>query len=694
MKRNTPRKHLLIFVLVTLFCVLAKPAAALAVETNLRIELYDDVTKERITPGPGDFSYAAHVQKVNEGSTSYEYDATHDYSYGHYHSKSFAISPNTYEALGWVVEGGSSSISIPHMLMDTSLFNGMRSGQYDVAIRVPSDYQGFGLGQLSLRDSPLVHNYDARPGTPGAPGTTAKVEKVNNEYVLKAYVKRRTTHSITFQIDNLQQLTSAGYSFKVKYEPSSDANQQFGSNAQTFTTTPSGNTLHFDVPWTQNRPQLGHYALVMVDPHAMDPNSAESTVSEFMLEPLRIPRVDPAKDTLPGWTVRYGLLFQPWSTWRNSVGADDANRMTQALDANHVAFRETNRVTNQMLDVENKWTRVKLVRGSATVTEVFPNEPEYYYVGHTLKVDLGLNTLTIQKKWFPSTNQPSEPVVVDYQADGGPTYSVTLKANDWSKVIAVPSNAAITFTEKNSEQNYMPAAWRLIGPTESDGAQTIVHLPTSQDGTVARLDVVRGTGVDGGECMPALDQKDAKRVLGTNASRLELSNQKAQTFNVEKKWEIDAEGKDKPVSITVALQERDDTAKKWVTVGQRELSAANDWKASLWVPYDQATGTFRVRELSSTNQTVWAETDLDAPPIKTALEGLDNWNQIWTQDTSGLANPQALLTFLTGQRISYVPTVVYNVGDHQTKYYAKYETDGNKTTITDTAVLDISIHKR
>ena len=689
MKRIIKKERLLVFVLVTLFCVLAKPTTALAVEKGMRIELYDAETKQQITPGPGDFSYAAHVQKVNGGS-SYEYDATQSYSYGRYHSRSYPIASNTYEAVGWVVEGGSSSISIPHMLMDTSMFNGSIAGQYDVSIRVPADYQGFGSGSLSLHEFFDTHNYKVKLPT------TAMVEKVNNEYVLKVYAKRRTTHSIKFQIDNLQQLTTAGYTFKVRYEPSPVASEQFGPNAQTFDTTPSGNTLHFDFPRSDHRPELGHYALVMVDP-----SGNESTVSEFLLEPLRIPRVDPAKDILPSGIVRYGLFIDPWSTWTGEFGSEDATRMMQALEANQAAFKDADKMTSKMLEVENKWTRVRLVRGSASVSEVFPDDPADYYVGHTLKVDLGLNMLTIKKEWPPDADQRPTSVEVEYQVDGGQTNTVTLnQENNWSKFVAVPANAPITFTEKSSAQNYKPAAWMLKGTTNDGGTLTFISLPTSQDETVARLDVMNGTGVNGGQGMAAEERKTAKELLGTNASEVILSNQKVKTFNVKKEWDIDKPSeKDKPASIVVALQERDDAAKKWVTVAKRELSEGNGWRATLWVPdYGQDASTYRVRELSSTNQTVWAKTDLDAPPIKSVLEGLSNWNDIWTGtgDLSGLEDIQALITLLTGQRVNYVPTVVYNVGDHQTKYYATYSVDAstNTTNIKDTAVLDVSINKR
>ena len=82
MKRIITRKCILVSVLVMLFCVLTKPATALAVETGLRIMLYDADTKEQIVPRAGDLSYAAYVQKVNGSSASYEYEGTHSYSYG------------------------------------------------------------------------------------------------------------------------------------------------------------------------------------------------------------------------------------------------------------------------------------------------------------------------------------------------------------------------------------------------------------------------------------------------------------------------------------------------------------------------------------------------------------------------------------------------------------------------------------
>ena len=132
---------------------------------------------------------------------------------------------------------------------------------------------------------------------------------------------------------------------------------------------------------------------------------------------------------------------------------------------------------------------------------------------------------------------------------------------------------------------------------------------------------------------------------------------------------------------------------KWEKVEELVLSSYNNWSGNFSAVPD-GEKHYRIREINSKGQTVHIDTDLDSVQIKTALDKLKDWKKYWEVDWSwdGLSK-------LLGVDVKRPePTVVYKVSDangsHNTKYYVKYDTQGNCTTITNIAVLDISIYKR
>lgn len=82
--------------------------------------------------------------------------------------------------------------------------------------------------------------------------------------------------------------------------------------------------------------------------------------------------------------------------------------------------------------------------------------------------------------------------------------------------------------------------------------------------------------------------------VGGSGSIVTVTNRAASKITIEKKWDIDLEKKDRPDSIEVVVQKK--AALGWDTVKLIELTADNDWKATV-VLADYAEDEYRVREL-------------------------------------------------------------------------------------------------
>lgn len=161
-----------------------------------------------------------------------------------------------------------------------------------------------------------------------------------------------------------------------------------------------------------------------------------------------------------------------------------------------------------------------------------------------------------------------------------------------------------------------------------------------------------------------------------------VTNTLGKIFRAQKEWDIDAAKKDKPQSVKAQLQKREkkpegegqegDAERKWQKFDEAELSEANEWTARFrLVPFDEKDEDCRIRELDRSGKPVLEKGDPD-------LAGSDD------------------------DKKKYVPTVIYDVsggeedGGHETKYLVSYKVDAEKrtTTVTNKAVMDVSLYKR
>lgn len=218
------------------------------------------------------------------------------------------------------------------------------------------------------------------------------------------------------------------------------------------------------------------------------------------------------------------------------------------------------------------------------------------------------------------------------------------------------------------------------------------------------------------------------------------------TLTVEKKWDIDLEGKDRPDSIEVVIQKKNGS--KWENVKLIELNGDNDWKQSVMIEGIGSDAELRVRELreetalaeliKNLKQTLaqltgdtydsWiaqikeaAGSYYDALPdfIKSAADqGLDKLKEVLNAEEGDLFDKlmeQIRLTTVTN-RIVYdkddsdksgtTNEVTYHVGEyvsvlsgdtedaHITKYKVSYKKSGSDYTITNMAILEIDVIKR
>lgn len=215
---------------------------------------------------------------------------------------------------------------------------------------------------------------------------------------------------------------------------------------------------------------------------------------------------------------------------------------------------------------------------------------------------------------------------------------------------------------------------------------------------------------------------------GDAQSGFTVTNSRSNTFTVEKKWDIDLLGNDRPDSIRVAIQkkEEEDT---WKTVKVVELSSDNSWKLDVSVP----EGTYRAREMQEdtaldeiiqkidnvTKQTYgnWITSIKESgkeywsglpESIRSAADkGYDELcdavgaqgEDLRTKMIELLGAAKADSKIVEAGDESYVS---YHVperttsteGAHQTKYLVKYEDKDNSCTITNQAILEIDVIKR
>lgn len=214
---------------------------------------------------------------------------------------------------------------------------------------------------------------------------------------------------------------------------------------------------------------------------------------------------------------------------------------------------------------------------------------------------------------------------------------------------------------------------------------------------------------------------------------------------IEKKWDVDLEGKDRPDSIEVVIQKKDGS--KWETVKLVELNEDNDWKKCMRLDgMDDAE--IRVRELreetalqeliSTLKQTLAQVTEdtydswiaqikeaagsyYDALPdaIKSAADqGIDKLKEalnaeegdlfdklmericlasaenriVYDKDDSDKSGKTNEVTFHVGEYVSVLSGGTEDA--HVTKYKVSYDKSGNTYKIKNMAILEIDVIKR
>lgn len=259
------------------------------------------------------------------------------------------------------------------------------------------------------------------------------------------------------------------------------------------------------------------------------------------------------------------------------------------------------------------------------------------------------------------------------------------------------------------------------------------------------------------------DGDDDKRIMGGSAEQPENMKRGANKqvdiilectektdYKVEKTWDIDIEGKDKPKEIEVLLQARYGKWSffSWEGVRKATLSADNNWSFTFTgVPTQAMDGEgrmtpveYRIRELKEgggdggdgaagpANQDdsgVIQDTDgLFRPdsgkyageskrvvPSRFDLDNIHVWNAVKSrmtdiskiiefEPTADYLKKLAKSAFFPSPEVSYkvkAYDTLYgeHFDDHTTRYHVEYDVseDGKTTQITNTAILSFSMHK-
>ncbi|MBO6060529.1 MAG: hypothetical protein J6P98_00230, partial [Clostridia bacterium] len=224
-----------------------------------------------------------------------------------------------------------------------------------------------------------------------------------------------------------------------------------------------------------------------------------------------------------------------------------------------------------------------------------------------------------------------------------------------------------------------------------------------------------------------------------------VTNRAALLISIEKKWDIDAEKKDRPDKIEVVVQKK--AALGWDTVKLIELTADNDWRASVALPDTGDGAEYRVRELCEETLliqlgeqirelmgqggeyyddllnllTTMGKPFFDKLPERIRVAAYEGYSALLKALNSTPLNfynklMEALNLASSGARIvgdksdqDLIGTpnfVTYHVAEyesvlygekqdaHITKYKVSYKQEGNSFTITNKAMLEIDAVKR
>lgn len=166
------------------------------------------------------------------------------------------------------------------------------------------------------------------------------------------------------------------------------------------------------------------------------------------------------------------------------------------------------------------------------------------------------------------------------------------------------------------------------------------------------------------------DITDTEKLSGKKTETVQFTNV-YPGITVEKKWDIDLEGKDRPDSVYAVVQKKN--GNKWTDVETVELNEGNNWKTAVLKPDEAAE--YRVRELREkgtigylTDKIVYDKGDSD--------KGSATPNEV-------IYSVKAYTSVLSGEE-----------PDHKTEYQVSYKKDGDKHTVTNKAILKIDTIKR
>ena len=284
----------------------------------------------------------------------------------------------------------------------------------------------------------------------------------------------------------------------------------------------------------------------------------------------------------------------------------------------------------------------------------------------------------------------------------------------------------------NAEGNWRGTFTYIAGP--NDGAGDLFRIRELNKDGIVMLDrddeyyasdvpsvILTVNGVDTGYLV-SYDREE-------NGMHTTITNQSGKVYSVELGWDIDMWDQDRIDEMEVVLQRRVNIF-DWEVLQILTINQANNWSDEFEpVPVgmvNQTTGTFvqykyRVRLLEPDDEeeedpqpqneeqqlqdakerVIYDWLDLDKPFIKNMIELADPEN-LWTvDDTIDWVNLQAKSIFIPRSQFvaeidEYTDGIGKKIEKHETQYDVKYSHDSSthKTSITNTAVFDVSIFKR
>lgn len=372
--------------------------------------------------------------------------------------------------------------------------------------------------------------------------------------------------------------------------------------------------------------------------------------------------------------------------------------------------------------------------GSGVLDLIDPPDDDSYY--DILLTEHGVvklkNTRTkkfIFKKQWPGDDDfdidaVPDQITLNYNtAEGGDGEKVIKKDENWTAAQNIPFSDSITLTEEEME-DYTAAGWivegggeKVVVPMKHGDMNTVTIPPANYD----ELDVPQET------------RNRIATALAADTVTITVVNTEKVTYSVDKKWVIDFADKDRPDEISVVLQRRDNW-RTWTTMELLTLDTLNNWSSEfVRVPkavLDEDPTTheialenykYRIRELGPKknegdpdpdpteedfekkirSRLVYDMWDLDKDLIKNLINKAKNPDTYWKWEpdidwvkssVKSVVIPPAYVCF----EIEGYNDGVKEIEKHTTKYMVKYKDSSrtNKTTVTNTAALDVSIYKR